>query len=49
MRRIGEVLRLHAEERSLGEIAVSLNMGKSTVRACLERARAAGLSWALAA
>ena len=47
MRRIREVLRLHAERLSLGEIAVSLNMGKTTVRACLERGRAAGLSWPL--
>ena len=47
MRRIREVFRLQAEERSLGEIALSLNMAKSTVRACLERGRAVGLSWPL--
>ena len=44
MRRIREVLRLHAESWSLGEIALSLNIGKSTVRECVERGRAAGLS-----
>lgn len=44
MRRTGEVLKLQAEGRSLGEIAISLNMGKTTVRACLERGRTAGLS-----
>ncbi len=32
MRRIREVLRLHAVGRSLGEIAISLNIGKTTVR-----------------
>lgn len=47
MRRIREVLRLHAERRSLGEIALSLNIGKSTVREYVERGRAAGLSWPL--
>ena len=47
MRRIREVLRLHAQRRSLSEVAVSLNIGKTTVREYVERRRAAGLSWPL--
>jgi transposase len=47
MRKIQEVLRLHAAGRSQQEISRSCGIGRSTVGEYLQRARAAGLSWPL--
>jgi transposase len=44
MRRIREVLRLHAAGRSQRQIAASVGIGQSTVGDCLTRARLAGVS-----
>ncbi len=47
MRQVSEVLRLAAGGLSLREISRSLNIGHTTAREYLERARRAGLSWPL--
>lgn len=48
MRKIREVLRLrHEIGLSMREIAVSCQMGKTTVLECLARAEAAGIGWPL--
>jgi transposase len=48
MRKIIEVLRLHAEQRlSIRQIAKSCSVAHSTVREYLDRARQAGLTWPL--
>ena len=47
MRKIHEVLRLHANGLSKRQIAVSLNFGRTAVRDHIDRARRAGLSWPL--
>ena len=47
MRKIGEVLRLHAAGLSHREIALSVGIGQTTVGEYLARAQAAGLSWPL--
>ena len=47
MRKLGEVLRLHAAGLSVREIAVSTGIHRSTVHEYLNRAGAAGLSWPL--
>lgn len=49
MRRISEVLRLSAEGLSVGQVARSVGLSKSTVHGYLERARGAGLCWPLPA
>ena len=47
MRKIGDVLRLHAGGLSKRRIAVSLNIGRTAVGDYIVRARRAGLSWQL--
>ena len=47
MRKIQEVLRLHAAGRSQQDISRSCGIGRSTVGEYLQRAHAAGLSWPL--
>jgi len=47
MRKIRDVLRLHAAGRSARQIGPSLGIGRSTVAEYLRRAEAAGLSWPL--
>jgi len=47
MRQVSEVLRLAAGGLSLREISRSLNIGHTTAREYLERARGASLSWPL--
>lgn len=49
MRKIREVLRLHAEGLSARQIARSVGTARSTVAECLRRAAAAGVSWPLPA
>jgi transposase len=49
MRKIRDVLRLHAAGLSKRRIAVSLNIGATSAGEYLRRARRAGLSWPLAA
>ena len=44
MRKIREVLRLHAAGRSQRQIAASVGIGQSTVGDCLTRARLAGVT-----
>jgi transposase len=48
MRKIREVLRLHAAGHSQRQIAVSVAMGQSTVGDYLSRARRAGVGWPVA-
>ena len=48
MRKISDVLRLHAGGLSKRRIAVSLNIGRTTVGDYINRARRAGLGWPLA-
>jgi transposase len=45
MRKIREILRLHAAGHSQRVIAQSVRIGQSTVGDCLTRARLAGVSW----
>jgi transposase len=47
MRKIAEALRLKAAGLSTRKIAVSLNVGQSTVSEYLKRAQMAGMSWPL--
>jgi hypothetical protein len=47
MRKIGDVLRLHAGGLSKRRIAVSLNIGRTAVGDYISRARRAGLGWPL--
>jgi transposase len=47
MRKIKDVLRLHAAGRSQQQISRSCGIGRSTVGEYLQRAQAAGLSWPL--
>ena len=47
MRKIRDVLRLSAAGMSSRKIAASLVLGATTVVDCLQRARAAGVSWPL--
>ena len=47
MRKIGDVLRLHAGGLSKRWIAVSLNIGRTAVGDYISRARRAGLGWPL--
>ena len=47
MRKIGDVLRLHAGGLSKRRIAVSLNIGRTAVSDYISRALRAGLSWPL--
>ena len=47
MRKIHDVLRLHAVGLSKRRIAVGLNIGRTTVGDYLRRARRAGLAWPL--
>ncbi|WP_460019119.1 helix-turn-helix domain-containing protein [Magnetospira thiophila] len=44
MRKISDVLRLHAEGLSRRRIAVSLNIGRTTVGDYIARAKQAGLN-----
>ena len=48
MRKISDVLRLHAGGLSKRRIAVSLNIGRTAVGDYINRARRAGLGWPLA-
>jgi transposase len=48
MRKIREVLRLAAQGLTTREMASSLQIGRTTLREYLYRARSAGLSWPLA-
>jgi len=49
MRKIKEILRLHYEKGlSAREIARSLDIGRGTIKNCLDRIQEAGLSWPLA-
>ena len=48
MRKISDVLRLHAGGLSTRRIAVSLNIGRTAVGDYINRARRAGLGWPLA-
>ena len=48
MRKISDVLRLHASGLSKRRIAVSLNIGRTAVGDYINRARRAGLGWPLA-
>lgn len=45
MRKIREVLRLAAQGLSTREIALSVSVGRTTLREYLRRARAAGVTW----
>ncbi|MEN8197509.1 MAG: IS21 family transposase, partial [Pseudomonadota bacterium] len=47
MRKIGDVLRLHADGLSKRRIAVSLNIGRTAVGDYISRAHRAGLGWPL--
>ena len=47
MRKIRDVLRLHADALSKRRIAVSLNIGRSAVGDYIDRATRAGLNWPL--
>jgi len=47
MRKIVDVLRLHAEGLSKRKIAASLSIGATSAGECVRRARRAGLSWPL--
>ena len=47
MRKIIDVLRLHAEGRSKRKIAASLSIGATSAGECVRRATRAGLSWPL--
>ena len=47
MRKIRDVLRLHAEALSKRRIAFSLNLGRTAVRDTIKRATRAGLAWPL--
>jgi len=47
MRKIRDVLRLHADKLSKRRIAVSVNLGRTAVRDYIMRATRAGLSWPL--
>ena len=47
MRKIKDVLRLHAAGRSARQIGASVGVGRSTVAEYLRRADVAGLSWPL--
>lgn len=47
MRKIREVLRLHAQGWARRQIARSVGVAHSTIREYLRRAEAAGLSWPL--
>ena len=47
MRKIRDVLRLHADKLSKRRIAVSVNLGRTAVRDYIKRATRAGLSWPL--
>ncbi|MCE6949669.1 hypothetical protein LAZ29_01810 [Cereibacter sphaeroides] len=47
MRKIKDVLRLHAAGRSARQIGASVGVGRSTVGEYLRRADVAGLSWPL--
>jgi len=47
MRKIRDVLRLHAGGLAKRQIAVSLDIGRTAVRDYIERARRAGLNWPL--
>ncbi len=47
MRKIRDVLRLHADKLSKRRIAVSVNLGRTAVRDYIQRATRAGLSWPL--
>ena len=47
MRKIKDVLRLHAAGRSARQIGPSVGVGRSTVAEYLRRAEVAGLSWPL--
>ncbi len=47
MRKIRDVLRLHADKLSKRRIAVSVNLGRTAVRAYIKRATRVGLSWPL--
>lgn len=48
MRKIKNVLRLHAAGRSTRQIGLSVGVGRSTVAEYLRRAEAAGVSWPMA-
>ena len=47
MRKIRDVLRLHADKLSRRRIAISLNLGRTAVRDYIKRATRAGLGWPL--
>ena len=47
MRKIKDVLRLHAADRSARQIGPSVGVSRSTVADYLRRAEVAGLSWPL--
>jgi transposase len=48
MRKTREILRLHFESRLVpGQIGTICNVSRSTVQRCVERLKAAGLSWPL--
>ena len=47
MRKIRDVLRLHAGGLSKRQIAVSMNIGRTSARDYIDRARRAGLGWPL--
>jgi hypothetical protein len=47
MRKIRDVLRLHAGGMSKRKIAASLSIGMTAAGECVRRARRAGLSWPL--
>jgi hypothetical protein len=47
MRKIRDVLRLHAGQLSKRRIAVSLDLGRTAVRDYIKRATRAGLGWPL--
>ena len=47
VRKIREVLRLKAEVYSDRQIALSIGSSRSTVQACLQRAREVGVAWPL--
>ena len=47
MRKIRDVLRLHADKLSKRRIAVSVNLGRTAVRDYIKRATRVGLPWPL--